>query len=618
MYAIKKITKDLVWVGANDRRLSYFEGVYSVPKGVSYNSYLLNDDVTVLFDTVDKAVGKTFFVNVTHALSGRRLDYVVVHHMEPDHSATLKELILMYPDVKVICNEKTRGMFSNFFNYEANFHIVNEGDTLNTGKHNLTFINAPMVHWPEVMMTYDATDKILFSADAFGSFGALNGAIFADRVDFDTEYMEEARRYYTNIVGKYGNQVQAVLKKASGLDVSYICPLHGFVWRKNIGDFIDKYVKWSTYTPEETGVVIAYASVYGNTENVAEIIACRLEEQGIKTVLFDLSVVPASEVISACFKYSHFVFASTTYNAGIFVRMEEFLHDLAAHNIQNRTVALVENGSWAPTSGKLMREILEKCKNITILDNIVTVKSSLRESQLEEIDALVQGICNTIPKKEASFETTLKEIDTTALFKLSYGLFVLTAREGEKDNGCIINTAMQISEKPERLSISVNNANLTCEMIKRTGMFNVSVLTNDVPFSTFEKFGFVSGRDKDKFENYPHCDRSENGIYYITKNTNAFFSVKVTKIEEYESHTVFTGEIIQAKVLSDEPSVTYSYYFDHIKPKQGIKESNGKVWICKICGYIYDEEKEGVAFDALPDDWVCPLCKHPKSDFELQ
>ena len=346
MYCTKKISDDLTWVGADDRRLAMFEGVYSVPDGVSYNSYLLTDEKTVLFDTVDKAVAKTFFENVEHALGGRKLDYLVVQHMEPDHSATIEGLLLRHPETTVVCNDKIKKMIGQFFSaeLESKVQTVKEGDTLETGRHTLTFVMAPMVHWPEVMVTYDTADKILFSADAFGTFGALNGAIFADEVDFERDFLDEARRYYTNIVGKYGTQVQALLKKASAIDIEMICPLHGFVWRSNLGDYIGKYAKWSAYQPEETGVMIAYASVYGNTENTANILACRLRDRGIKTVMYDVSVTPASEIVAASFKWSHLVFASTTYNAGIFVTMDELLRDLASHNLQNRTVAFIQNG----------------------------------------------------------------------------------------------------------------------------------------------------------------------------------------------------------------------------------------------------------------------------------
>jgi flavorubredoxin len=345
-----------------------FEGVYSVPYGVSYNSYLLTDDKTVLFDTVDKAVRQRFLENISFALEGRPLDYIVVQHVEPDHSAVLEELTRLYPGARIVCNERILEFIEQFFDFDlrSRAHIVKEGGTLNTGKHNLHFVMAPMVHWPEVMVTYDSADKILFSADAFGCFGALNGALFADEVDFSRAYMDEARRYYTNIAGKYGTQVSALLDKASGLEIDMICPLHGFVWRNKLNEIISKYALWSRYDPEEHGVLIAYASVYGNTENAAEILACKLRDRGVKTAMYDVSVTPASEIIAEAFRWSRMVFASTTYNAGIFVTMEALLNDLAAHNIQNRTAAIIENGSWAPASGELIRGVLEKCGNITV------------------------------------------------------------------------------------------------------------------------------------------------------------------------------------------------------------------------------------------------------------
>lgn len=394
MYCTKKITDDLTWVGANDRRLAMFEGVYSVPYGMSYNSYLLKDEKTVLFDTVDKAVRQRFLENISEVLGDRKLDYIIVQHIEPDHSSVICELFIQYPDVKIVLNAKTLAFIKQFFDFdiESRSHIVNENDTFCTGKHTLSFIMAPMVHWPEVMVTYDTTDKILFSADAFGCFGALNGAMFTDEVDFTKDYIDEARRYYTNIVGKYGTQVKALLNKASALEVNMICPLHGLVWRNNLNDIISKYELWSTYKPEENGVMIAYASFYGNTENAAEILSCRLRDRGVKTVMYDVSVTPASEILSAAFRWSHLVFASATYNSGIFVTMEALLNDITAHNIQNRTVALIENGTWAATSGKQMREKLEKCKNITILENKISIKSGLKTAQLAEIDSMADAI----------------------------------------------------------------------------------------------------------------------------------------------------------------------------------------------------------------------------------
>ena len=617
MYCTKKITDDLIWVGANDRRLAMFEGVYSVPNGVSYNSYLLLDDTTVLFDTVDKAVGGVFFQNVEHALGGRNLDFVVIQHMEPDHSATLGELLLRYPDVKVVCNQKILDMITQFFNLDLSkkAFVVKEGTTLNTGHHTLRFCMAPMVHWPEVMVTYDETTGTLFSADAFGTFGALNGAIFADEVDFANDYMSEARRYYCNIVGKYGNQVQALLKKLHAVDLKMICPLHGFVWRRNLEDFFDKYVKWSTYTPEDTGVMIAYASVYGNTENTAEIISSRLRDRGINTVMYDVSVTPASEIIAAAFRWSHLLFASTTYNAGIFVSMEELLHDLAAHNIQNRTVAFVENGSWAPTSGKLMKDIIGSCSNMTILDETLTLKSSLKPEQEAQIDALVEAISATIPRFEKPVvdeaAVAAAEVDPKTMQKFSYGLFVLSAQADGKDNGCIINTAAQLTSSPNRINIAVNKANHTHDMIMATGMFNISFLSEKTSFDTFKRFGFQSGRDTDKFEGFESSvARSANGLLYVTEGTNAFMSAKVVDSYDYGSHTLFVAEVTEAQILNTDPSVTYAYYFDHIKPKPQPKiEEEKHGYVCKICGYVY----EG---DTLPDDFICPLCKHGADDFE--
>jgi flavorubredoxin len=407
MYCTRKITGDLIWVGGNDRRMAMFEGVYSVPDGVSYNSYVLLDEAAVLFDAVDKAVSKVFLENIAHALGGRKLDYMVVQHMEPDHSESIAAVLALHPETTVVCSAKSAGLIKQFFDIDITDRslIVEEGSILNTGKHELMFMSAPMVHWPEVMITYDKTDKILFSADAFGTFGALNGAIFADEVDFDRDYMDEARRYYANIVGKYGPQVQAMLKKTASVEVSMICPLHGFVWRKDFGCFIEKYRKWSSYTPEETGVMIAYASVYGNTANAADILACRLRDNGVKTAVYDVSVTPASGIIAAAFRWSHLVFASTTYNAGIFVSMEELLRDLAAHNIQSRTVAFIENGSWASTSGELMRKIIAPLKNMTIIDATVRLKSALRDSQSPEIDLLVSEILATIGKSADAAKT---------------------------------------------------------------------------------------------------------------------------------------------------------------------------------------------------------------------
>lgn len=613
MYCYRKVQEDLYWVGANDRRLAMFEGVYSVPAGVSYNAYVLLDEKTVLMDTVDKAVSIKFFENLEAVLNGRTLDYVIVHHMEPDHSATLPELVAHYPGVKIVCNAATKTMMEQFFDFDVASRWVEakEGEVFSTGRHNFCFVKAPMVHWPEVMVSFDTTDGILFSADAFGTFGALNGALFADEVDFERDYLDEARRYYTNIVGKYGTQVTTLLTKAAMLDIKLICPLHGFVWRKNIPFYIDKYLHWASYRPEETGVVIAYASVYGNTENAAEILAVQLRQRGLKTVMFDVSVTPASEIVAAAFRYSHLVFASTTYNAGVFVTMEALLSDLAAHNLQNRTVALIENGSWAPTSGGLMRKQLEKCKNLTILENTLTIRSSLKEGQLGELERLADCLAATLPAQAPAPAAPAGNtaVDSSAMFKFSYGLFVLTARENGRDNGCIINTAAQLTSNPNRINIAVNKQNYTHDMILHTGVFNISVLTQEVPFQVFQKYGFVSGRDKDKFADGPAEVRTANGLRYIPEYTNAVMSGKVISATDYGTHTLFVADVTEAKVLSNESSVTYQYYFDHIKPKPQPQVEKKAGWVCKICGYVYEGEE-------LPEDFVCPLCKHGPEDFE--
>ncbi|MBR1825921.1 MAG: FprA family A-type flavoprotein [Alphaproteobacteria bacterium] len=400
MHNTQNVTSDLVWLGANDRRLALFENVYPIPNGISYNSYLLLDEKTVLFDTVDAAVRQQFFENLQFALNGRSLDYIVIHHMEPDHCAELAALLQQHTETTVVCNVQTKKMIEQFFDLNLpteKYLPIKEGDSLNTGRHTLNFVAAPMVHWPEVMMTYDATDKILFSADAFGTFGALNGNIFADEVPFESTHLYEARRYYTNIVGKYGPQVQNVLKKAGALDIAMICPLHGFVWRKDLDFIIGKYAKWSAYEPEDKEVVIAYGSIYGNTANAAEILATKLAERGVRNVrVYDVSVTHPSYIISEAFRVSALVFAAPTYNAGIFVNTDNLLRELTAHNLQNRTIALMDNGTWAPLAAKQMADEIAKWKNCTVLEPKVSLKSALKKEQIAEIevlaDALVQAL----------------------------------------------------------------------------------------------------------------------------------------------------------------------------------------------------------------------------------
>ena len=399
MYCVKNIKNDLYWVGGTDRRLALFENVYPIPRGVSYNAYLILDEKTVLLDTVDYSVSQQLIENIAHVLNGRHLDYMIVNHMEPDHCGTIGALVSRYPDIRIVCNSKIAGMMKQFFDFDVDsmVQIVEEGDTFSTGRHTFAFAAAPMVHWPEVMVTYDATDKTLFSADAFGTFGAMNGNLYADEVNFERDWLDDARRYYTNIVGKYGPQAQAVLKKAGGLDIEMICPLHGPIWRENLGWFIDKYDKWSSYTPEDQAVMIAYGSVYGHTENLANVLAGKLADLGVKDVrMYDVSATHPSYILAEAFRCSHLVFASITYNGGIFTNMEHLLLELKAHNLQNRTVALMENGSWAPVAGKKMKEIFDSMKNIRLLDETVTIKSSLKEEQMAQVDALARAIVESM------------------------------------------------------------------------------------------------------------------------------------------------------------------------------------------------------------------------------
>ena len=399
MHSTRKVKDDLIYVGGSDRRLSRFENLFPIPKGVSYNSYVLLDEKTVLFDTADESISRQYIENVVHALNGRPLDYMVVQHMEPDHCAMIDDMLRRYPEVKMVCSAKAVGMFAQFYGTDvaARALIVKEGDKLSTGEHTLHFVMAPMVHWPEVMVTYDEKDKILFSADAFGSFGALAGNIFDDEITFDTTWMNDARRYYTNIVGKYGVQVQTLLKKAASLDIEMICPLHGPIWHKDLGLLLEKYQKWSTYEPEDKTVMIAYATMYGNTENAANVLAGMLADKGVKNIaMYDVSETDVSELVAESFRCSHLVLAAPTYNSGIQPKMEAYLSDIKALNLQNRTVAVIDNGTWAATAGKQMIGMLEGMKNMTILENPISIKSALAENQLGALEALADELAKQV------------------------------------------------------------------------------------------------------------------------------------------------------------------------------------------------------------------------------
>ncbi|MBO4262827.1 MAG: flavin reductase [Clostridia bacterium] len=608
MFIKRQISEDLYYVGANDRRIALFENVYPVENGVSYNSYFLDDEKTCLIDTVDKSCEKQLKENLKAVLAGRNLDYVVVDHMEPDHSATLAEIISDHPGATVVCNAKISAMLENYFGTTFNTLIVKEGDKLPLGKHTLTFIDTPMVHWPEVMMTYDEYGKTLFSADAFGSFGAISGNFFADEIT--DNYVDEMRRYYTNIVGKYGVQVQSTLKKASALEINTICSLHGLIWRKNVNLLLEKYSLWSSYKPETEGVLIVYASVYGNTENAAEILAAELDCAGVKHVaVYDVSKTDHSYLIAEAFRYSHVVFASTTYNAGVFVKMENFVNDLTAHGIANRTFAVIENGSWAATAGKLIKDKLSTLNNCEFLGEQIKITSSVKAEtalKIKELAEVIAASLTAIGHAETAYVESEK-IDKTAFFKMSYGLYAITTYDG-KHNACIVNTVIQLTDSPKRIAVAVNRANYTCETIIKTKKFNACALSESATFDTFKRFGFQSGRDTDKFDGFDEVATSANGLYILT-GACAYFSAKVVGIHEYGTHVLFIAEVEEAKTLSEEKPMTYEYYFANVKPKPVAVEEKKKGYVCKICGYVY----EG---DELPEDFICPLCKHGVDDFE--
>lgn len=606
MYCVKKMTDDLYWVGGSDRRLALFENVYPIPNGVSYNAYLLLDEKTVLLDTVDRSIADLFFENVAHVLNGRKLDYVIVNHMEPDHCAVLQDLVLRYPEVKIVCNAKTVTMIRNFFTFDIDSRavIVKEMDTLCTGRHTFAFVMAPMVHWPEAMVSYDATTKTLFSADAFGTFGALNGNLYADEVNFKTEYLADARRYYTNIVGKYGTQVQALLKKAAGLDIRIICPLHGPVLSENLGHYIGLYNTWSSYTVESDGIVIAYTSVYGNTRRAVEQLSEKLKAKGAPAVrVYDLARCDMAKAVEDAFRYGRLVLATTTYNADIFPFMKEFIHHLTERSFQNRTVALIENGSWAPLAAKTMRSMLEGCRNLTFAENTVHIRSALNEESAAQLEALADELCRDYLARR---DETANKNDLTALFNIGYGLYVVTSNDGKKDNGLIVNTVTQVTNTPNRVAVTINKENYSHHIIRQTGIMNINCLSTDAPFSVFESFGFRSGRNVDKFADCTPL-RSDNGLVFLPRYINSFLSLKVEQYVDLDTHGMFICSITEARVLSSAETMTYTYYQNHVKPKPQTEGKKG--FVCKVCGYVYEGEE-------LPEDFICPLCKHGAADFE--
>ncbi len=611
MNCARRITDDLWYIGGSDRRLAKFENQFPLPRGISYNSYLLTDEQTVLMDAVDPSVADVFFENLHAALAGRELNYVVVQHMEPDHAGTLMSLLMRYPRATVVCTAIAKKMIGQFFGKVEGLAIqtVADGEKLNIGSRELTFIAAPMVHWPEVMVTYDPKERTLFSADAFGTFGALSGSLYADEVNFETEWLPDARSYYANIIGKYGPQVQTLLKKAEGLDIARICSLHGPIWRKRISWYVQKYSQWSTCEPEEKGVLILYGSIYGHTQNAAEALAARLADRGAHVALYDAAVTEIGILMAETWRFSHIVVACATYNAGIFSPVEQYLLDIKAHNLHNRAFAVMQNGSWAPAAGSLIRKILLEMKDIRLIEPMVDIRSALQDDQAAALDELTNALIADLFPTPVLRAPSADPVDPIALFKVGYGLYVLTAKDGNKDNGCIINTLTQITNAPNRMAVAVNKLDYTHDLMLKTGVFNVSILTSDVEFPLIKRFGYQSGRDTDKFAGLSGVARSENGLTYLTENCNAFLSCKIVSTHDYGTHTLFIAELTEARTLSSEPSVTYTEYFDRIKPRPKPSEKKVHGFRCKICGYIYEA-------DTLPPDYICPVCKHPASDFE--
>jgi len=592
-----KITNDIKYIGVNDHKVDLFEGQYTVPAGMSYNSYAIMDDKIAIMDTVDANFTHEWLDNIQNTLGNRTPDYLVVQHMEPDHSANIFNFAKAYPNAQIVSSAKAFAMMENFFGtgFEDRRIVVGEGDTLALGKHTLTFVTAPMVHWPEVIVTYDSTDKVLFSADGFGKFGAL---------DAKEPWDDEARRYFIGIVGKYGAQVQALLKKAAGLDISIICPLHGPVLTENLGHYLNLYNTWSSYQPEEEGIVIAYTSVYGNTKKAALQLAEKLKANGCpKTVIHDLARCDMAEAISDAFRYSKLVLATTTYNAEIFPFMHQFITGLVERNFQNRTVALIENGSWAPLAAKIMKGMFEKCKNITFTDTTVRILSALNEQSSQQLNNMVEELCREYLAQQ---DATANKNDLSALFNIGYGLYVVTSNDGKKDNGLIVNTVTQVTNTPNRIAVTINKQNYSHHVIKQTGKMNINCLSTDAPFNVFEVFGFQSGRNVDKFAD---CEplRSDNGLVFLPRYINSFMSLKVEQYIDLDTHGMFICAITEARVLSDRETMTYTYYQNNVKPKP--ETAGKKGYVCQICGFVY----EG---DELPEDYICPLCKHGASDFE--
>lgn len=591
------ITNDIKYVGVNDHEVDLFEGQYVVPNGMAYNSYVIMDEKVAVMDTVDVRFKHEWLDQIGALLGDRQPDYLIIQHMEPDHSANIANFMQLYSKTTIVSSAKAFTMMKQFFgtDFADRCIVIKEGDTLSLGKHTLAFVAAPMVHWPEVMVTYDTFDKVLFSADGFGKFGAL---------DVEEDWACEARRYYIGIVGKYGTQVQNLLKKAAGLDIQTICPLHGPILKENLGYYLGLYNTWSSYEAESEGIVIAYTSVYGNTKKAVNILADKLREKGCpKVVVHDLARTDMAEAVEDAFRYNKLVLATTTYNAGIFPFMRDFIDHLTERNYQNRTIALIENGSWAPMATKVMAKMFEGSKKLTFTDTNVRIMSALNEESSAQLEALADELCRDYI---AQHTETANKNDLTALFNIGYGLYVVTSNDGKKDNGLIVNTVSQVTNTPNRIAVTINKANYSHHVIKQTGIMNLNCLSTDAPFHVFENFGFQSGRTADKFAGWEPL-RSDNGLVFLPKYINSFMSLKVEQYIDLDTHGMFICSITESRVMSSLETMTYNYYQSNVKPKPATEGKKG--FVCKVCGYIYEGEE-------LPDDYICPLCKHGVADFE--
>ena len=595
------ISDDIRYVGVNDHDVDLFEGQYAVPNGMAYNSYAILDGKVAVMDTVDARFRHEWLDNLEKALAGRKPDYLVVQHMEPDHSANIAAFMDAFPAATLVSSAKAFAMMANFFGreWEDRRIVVKEGDTLALGRHTLHFVAAPMVHWPEVMVTYDEADKVLFSADGFGKFGAL---------DAEEDWDCEARRYYFGIVGKYGAQVQALLKKAATLDIRTVCPLHGPVLTGDaLANALAKYQTWSSYEAETDGVFVAYTSVYGHTKEAALKLVEMLKARGCpKVSAADLARDDMAEAVEDAFRHSKLVLATTTYNAEIFPFMHTFLDHLVERNFQNRTVGLVENGSWAPLAAKIMRAKFEKSKNVRVCENVVHIKSALSDESRKELEALADELC---AEYVARADAAVPKNDPKALYDIGYGLYVVTTKDEKgKDNGLIVNTVTQVSDNPTRVAVTINKLNYSHHVAKQTGVLNVNCLSEDAPFEVFQRYGFQSGRTADKFAGVEGLSRTANGLVVLPRHVCAVLSLKVEQYVDMGSHGMFVCSVAESRVLSGAAAMTYAYYQANVKPKPPAAGKK-KGWVCKICGYVH----EG---DTLPDDFVCPLCKHGPADFE--